>query len=113
MGRVAGRASDLVVVTSDNPRSEDPLAIMREIEEGVQDSGLRKIGGAGEKGRPLSGYFMEPDRRQAIRKATLLAEDRDLILIAGKGHEDYQIAGGARRHFDDREEAAQAASETV
>jgi UDP-N-acetylmuramoyl-L-alanyl-D-glutamate--2,6-diaminopimelate ligase len=58
-----------------------------------------------------SGYFVEADRRQAIRKAIALADERDLVLIAGKGHEDYQIVGGQRKRFDDRKEAALAASE--
>ena len=57
------------------------------------------------------GYLIEPERREAIRKAFRLAADEDLILIAGKGHEDYQIVGGEKRHFDDREEAVLAASE--
>jgi UDP-N-acetylmuramoyl-L-alanyl-D-glutamate--2,6-diaminopimelate ligase len=57
------------------------------------------------------GYFLEVDRREAIRKAVSLADQDDMVLIAGKGHEDYQILGNEKRHFDDREEAARAASE--
>jgi UDP-N-acetylmuramoyl-L-alanyl-D-glutamate--2,6-diaminopimelate ligase len=110
MGLVAGTASDLVLITSDNPRSEDPLSIMQEIEAGVQNSGLRKVEWTEGTADLMSGYFVEADRREAIRKAVRLAGGKDLVLIAGKGHEDYQIIGGTRRHFDDREEAALAAS---
>ena len=108
MGLAAGRDSDIVLVTSDNPRSEEPTAIMEQIEKGVQKTGLkrldRSLGGR-------SGYFMEVDRRKAIGKAVSMAREKDLILIAGKGHEDYQIIGQERRSFDDRKEAALAALE--
>ncbi|MEW6669130.1 MAG: UDP-N-acetylmuramoyl-L-alanyl-D-glutamate--2,6-diaminopimelate ligase [Thermodesulfobacteriota bacterium] len=110
MGFVAGTRSDLVLITSDNPRGEDPLSIIREIEAGVRKAGLRKVEWTGGKADLPSGYLVEADRREAIRKAARLARGKDLVLIAGKGHEDYQIIGGARRHFDDREEAAAAAS---
>jgi UDP-N-acetylmuramoyl-L-alanyl-D-glutamate--2,6-diaminopimelate ligase len=108
MGRLAGEHSDVAFITSDNPRSEDPLAIVREIEKGLLDSGLRKGGGNSHPGR---GYFLEVDRRAAIRKAVAMAEEADVVLIAGKGHEDYQIIGSERRPFSDQEEAARAASE--
>ena len=109
MGAIAAQASDLLFVTSDNPRSEDPLSIILQIEEGVARSGLRKLEwDAGAHGT-AAGYFVEADRREAIRKAVSLASPDDLILIAGKGHEDYQIIGRERRHFDDRKEAALAA----
>ncbi|MBW1723079.1 MAG: UDP-N-acetylmuramoyl-L-alanyl-D-glutamate--2,6-diaminopimelate ligase [Deltaproteobacteria bacterium] len=107
MGVAAGENSDLVIVTSDNPRSEDPLSIMEEIEKGVQEAGKQRIEGTGPYS--LSGYLMEVDRRKAIRKAIQVAGEGDLILIAGKGHEDYQIVGGVRKHFDDREEVLLAA----
>ena len=110
MGRLAGEHSDVAFITSDNPRSEDPLTIVEEIEKGMLDSGLRK---AGENGRPARGYYLEVDRRQAIRKAVAMASEADVVLIAGKGHEDYQIIGSERRPFRDQEEAARAASEGV
>jgi UDP-N-acetylmuramoyl-L-alanyl-D-glutamate--2,6-diaminopimelate ligase len=110
MGRLAGEHSDVAFITSDNPRSEDPLSIVKEIEKGMRDSGLRKGGG---NSHPGKGYFLEVDRREAIRKAVAMAEETDVVLIAGKGHEDYQIIGSERRPFSDREEAAKAASEGV
>jgi len=111
MGLVAGRESDLVFLTSDNPRSEDPLSILSEIEKGLMDSDLGKLEWPPASRDVRGGYFVEVDRRKAIRMAVSLAEKEDLVLIAGKGHEDYQIVGGERRHFDDREEAALACSE--
>jgi UDP-N-acetylmuramoyl-L-alanyl-D-glutamate--2,6-diaminopimelate ligase len=108
MGRLAGEHSDVAFITSDNPRSEDPLSIVKEIEKGMLDSGLRKGGG---NSHPGKGYFLEVDRRRAIRKAVAMAEETDVVLIAGKGHEDYQIIGSERRPFSDQEEAARAASE--
>ncbi|MCJ7595000.1 MAG: UDP-N-acetylmuramoyl-L-alanyl-D-glutamate--2,6-diaminopimelate ligase [Desulfobacterales bacterium] len=110
MGLVAGEHSDLVFITSDNPRSEDPSEIVKEIEKGTRKSGLEKREWAGRPRVLDSGYFVEVDRREAIRRALSTAEKRDVVLIAGKGHEDYQIVGSERRHFDDREEAAQAVS---
>ncbi len=104
MGRAAAEGADLVVVTSDNPRTEDPLAIIDMAEEGVQAVGLPKISAEGlaAAGR---GYVVESDRRRAIGLALQAAEAEDVVLIAGKGHEDYQILGRRRIHFDDREEA--------
>jgi UDP-N-acetylmuramoyl-L-alanyl-D-glutamate--2,6-diaminopimelate ligase len=98
MGRLAGEHSDVAFITSDNPRTEDPLSIVKEIEKGMLDSGLKKGGG---NTHPGKGYFLEVDRRQAIRKAV------------AKGHEDYQVIGSERRPFSDQEEAARAASEGV
>lgn len=92
MGREA-LAADYAIVTSDNPRSEDPLAIIADIESGMT---------AG-KGK----YEVEPDRRSAIARALELARPGDSILIAGKGHEDYQLVGSRVLHFDDREVAAE------
>jgi UDP-N-acetylmuramoyl-L-alanyl-D-glutamate--2,6-diaminopimelate ligase len=112
MGLAAGQQSDLVVITSDNPRSEDPSSIVSQVEKGTQESGLPK--GTWSSSRPGStphGYVVEVDRRKAIRMAVAMAGTQDLVLIAGKGHEDYQIIGAKRRHFDDREEAGLAASE--
>jgi len=97
MGRVAGKLSHKVFITSDNPRSEDPAAIAHEIEKGVIASGQKD-------------YLIELQREKAIRMAVDAASKEDLVLIAGKGHEDYQITGKIRRTFDDRVVAAQAAS---
>ena len=108
MGRLAGEHSDVAFITSDNPRSEDPLSIVKEIEKGMLDSGLKKGGG---NSHPGKGYFLEVDRRQAIRKAVAMADETDVVLIAGKGHEDYQVIGSEKRPFSDQEEAARAASE--
>jgi len=110
MGRVAGRHSDLVIVTSDNPRTEDPAAIAAQAEKGVRESGLRKFGDVADRNLSEPSYILDLDRASAIGKAVQLADVRDAVLIAGKGHEDYQIIGKERRHFDDREVAAEAAS---
>jgi len=99
MGQVAARYSDVVVVTSDNPRTEDPDAIIREILPGVE-AGLRDAG----HGR----YLVHADRRAAIAEAIRLAQPGDLVLIAGKGHEDYQIIGKDKHPFDDRVVAREA-----
>ena len=115
MGEIAGRLSDLVVLTSDNPRSEEPLRIIEEIEAGVCQAGMRKFQISNHKSqienpkskienlKLESGYCVEPDRRAAIRLALRCARAGDIVLIAGKGHEDYQILGSKRIHFDDRE----------
>ncbi|MBN2061499.1 MAG: UDP-N-acetylmuramoyl-L-alanyl-D-glutamate--2,6-diaminopimelate ligase [Deltaproteobacteria bacterium] len=110
MGMVAGEKSDVVFITSDNPRSEDPKRIVDQIEEGVRGSGMMMKEWQGNSHGMEKGYFIEVDRREAIRKAILVAGTKDAILIAGKGHEDYQIVGNIRRHFDDKEEAAKAAA---
>ena len=109
MGYVAGENSDLVFITSDNPRSEEPMSIIEQIEKGAKKSGMKKLERHASKRGRTKGYLMEVDRETAIRQAISEAEKEDLILIAGKGHEDYQIVGGERRHFDDREVAALAA----
>jgi UDP-N-acetylmuramoyl-L-alanyl-D-glutamate--2,6-diaminopimelate ligase len=100
MGRAAGTLSDVVLVTSDNPRTEDPGRILADIEPGVRDAGLAPLAAAA-NGR---GYLVEPDRRAAIRMAIERARDGDVVVVAGKGHEDYQIVGTTKHHFDDREE---------
>ncbi|MCL4503737.1 MAG: UDP-N-acetylmuramoyl-L-alanyl-D-glutamate--2,6-diaminopimelate ligase [Deltaproteobacteria bacterium] len=110
MGRAAAAGSQLVVVTSDNPRTEDPLAIIKEIEPGVEAASLAKITKAAAK-RGAPGYLVVPDRREAIRLAVKLARPGDAVLVAGKGHENYQIWGTERRHFDDREEVTEALKE--
>jgi UDP-N-acetylmuramoyl-L-alanyl-D-glutamate--2,6-diaminopimelate ligase len=117
MGEIAAQLSDLVVLTSDNPRTEDPLTILQEIESGVQKTGLKRfpVSSLGSQSAKLGtlnselgterGYCVEADRRQAIRVALRAARNGDLVLIAGKGHEDYQILGTEKIHFDDREVA--------
>ena len=92
MGAVAGRLSDLIVITSDNPRSEDPARIIEEIQRGItpdtrRDSAQRMLAIV--------------DRRDAIRKAIEMARSGDLVLIAGKGHEKYQVVGDRVLPFDD------------
>lgn len=99
MGRVSARYSDIVIVTSDNPRSEDPEAIISEILPGVE-AGMREAG----RGRSL----VHIDRRAAIYEAIRMAKPGDLVLIAGKGHEDYQIIGATTHPFDDRVVAREA-----
>ena len=104
MGQAAGRGADLVVVTSDNPRTEDPGAVIAEIVPGLSAAGVAPLDRAGAL-RGDRGYLVEPDRRAAIRLAVETAREGDAVLVAGKGHEDYQIVGVVKRHFDDREEA--------
>lgn len=103
MGAVAALLSDMVIVTSDNPRSEDPLAIIDQIEAGIRREEIRKVA-LPELGIPASDkiYCIIPDRRAAIEAAILTAGPADIVLIAGKGHEDYQIIGKERFFFDDR-----------
>jgi UDP-N-acetylmuramoyl-L-alanyl-D-glutamate--2,6-diaminopimelate ligase len=110
MGRVAGENSHLACITSDNPRTEKPLAIIAQIEKGVRDAGLSRLNGENTTLPVEAGYFVEEDRKKAIHRAIHMADRGDMILIAGKGHEDYQIVGRETRHFDDREEAALAVS---
>jgi UDP-N-acetylmuramoyl-L-alanyl-D-glutamate--2,6-diaminopimelate ligase len=93
MGKVAVQMSDFVFVTSDNPRTEDPNLIILDIELGI-------------KRAALNNYKVIVDRESAIKEAILSAQKDDIILIAGKGHEDYQILGNQKIHFDDREIAA-------
>jgi UDP-N-acetylmuramoyl-L-alanyl-D-glutamate--2,6-diaminopimelate ligase len=95
MGRVAGELADLPIATSDNPRREDPLAILRAVEEGLKASGNRD-------------YRVVPDRREAIRAAVSAASPGWAVLVAGKGHEETQDVGGSKIPFSDREEIARA-----
>ena len=99
MGRAAVECSDVVILTSDNPRTEDPMAILQEVEIGVRDALAR---------RNHVQYRLVPDRREAIGAAIREARRGDMVLIAGKGHEDYQIIGTKKFHFDDREVAREA-----
>jgi UDP-N-acetylmuramyl-tripeptide synthetase len=94
MGFVAGKHSDLVVLTSDNPRTEDPLKIILQIETGLKKTSCP--------------YLVISDRREAIYQAIIKANPNDVVLIAGKGHETYQIIGSDKFHFDDREIAHEA-----
>jgi UDP-N-acetylmuramoyl-L-alanyl-D-glutamate--2,6-diaminopimelate ligase len=91
-------------VTSDNPRTEDPRAILDAIVPGVEEAGLPRLS----RERALEGergFVVEEDRRAAIALALSAARPGDAVLIAGKGHEGYQIVGEEKRPFDDREEA--------
>ncbi|MGI8495885.1 MAG: Mur ligase family protein, partial [Pyrinomonadaceae bacterium] len=94
MGEVAGENSDLVIVTSDNPRTENPLTIISEIEVGLKQTACA--------------YLVISDRRDAIHRAVKEAKSGDVVMIAGKGHETYQIVGSEKYHFDDREIAREA-----
>ena len=107
MGKVAGELSDLVMLTSDNPRKENPNQITREIEPGVKGAGLRRI--ESNPSRKDRGYRIILDRRKAIRDAINIATDKDIVLIAGKGHERYQIIGNRTIPFDDVEEVERVA----
>jgi UDP-N-acetylmuramoyl-L-alanyl-D-glutamate--2,6-diaminopimelate ligase len=109
MGKVAAERSDLAVVTSDNPRGEDPVMIIEEVEKGMERTGRKKyeISDLSEDW-DIPGYVLIPDRREAIRQAIHFARPGDMVLLAGKGHEDYQILGNKKIHFDDREEAEEA-----
>jgi len=107
MGEVAGLRSELTVVTSDNPRSEDPLAIIDEVLVGLARTGRARLDEAAARAG-AAGYLVEPDRRAAIELAVACAHEGDAVLLAGKGHETTQTTGAERRRFDDREEARRA-----
>ncbi|UQZ86609.1 UDP-N-acetylmuramoyl-L-alanyl-D-glutamate--L-lysine ligase [Paenibacillus konkukensis] len=92
MGRIAARLCGRIIVTSDNPRYEHPDAIMQDIGRGIVEEGF-----------PASHCEMIADRADAIRRAVMLAGEGDVVIVAGKGHEDYQFMNGRRMHFDDRE----------
>jgi len=92
MGKIVEERSDMAIVTSDNPRTEDPLAIIEDIKKGLSGDN----------------HIIIPDRREAIYCAIELAQKDDIVLIAGKGHEDYQVLGTKKVHFDDREIARKA-----
>jgi len=106
MGEIVTRLCDLSVVTSDNPRSEDPLAIIEQILPGArQANGVEYSGRDLEAGFEKKGFVVEPDRRRAIELGIKASRRDDAVLIAGKGHETYQILGNATIDFDDRQEA--------
>jgi UDP-N-acetylmuramoyl-L-alanyl-D-glutamate--2,6-diaminopimelate ligase len=90
MGKAVAEAADIAVVTNDNPRTEDPQAIIDMILPGIEDGAMK-------------GYEVILDRKDAIAKAVEIAKAGDVIVVAGKGHEDYQIVGTKKKHFDDRE----------
>jgi len=90
MGEIAGTLADWSILTSDNPRSEDPLAILSDIEKGIRKTGIKK-------------YEVLSDRKKAIKHALSFAQKGDYVLVAGKGHEDYQIIKDKVIHFDDAE----------
>ena len=92
MGEIGVKLADFAIVTSDNPRTEDPLAIIDDIVKGV-DSGMGP-------------YVVVPERRTAIRYAMDIAKKDDIIVLAGKGHETYQEINGVKYHLDEREEVA-------
>jgi UDP-N-acetylmuramoyl-L-alanyl-D-glutamate--2,6-diaminopimelate ligase len=98
MGRVAGQLADLPILSSDNPRGEDPLAIIRMVEEGIKEAGN-------------ANYRIVPDRREAIRRAIAVAGPEHVVLVTGKGHEEVQQIGGQIIPFSDREEVAAALEE--
>lgn len=92
MGEISANLSDIVIITSDNPRTEDPLKIIRDIEKGIKRTNFKD-------------YYIIEDREEAIKKAIEIAQDGDTVLIAGKGHEDYQIIGTKKIPFSDQEVA--------
>ena len=104
MGAAAVAGSDMVIVTSDNPRTEEPLAIIADIERGMSRGQRVALpgGAAGSAGTP---YAVIPDRAAAIDAAIGIAEAGDVVVLAGKGHENYQVLGERTVHFDDREQA--------
>ena len=99
MGKIADECADIVVVTSDNPRSEDPQLIISDILAGIKTVNTQKV-------------YVESDRRTAISMLKNIAQENDVVVLAGKGHEDYQILKNETIHFDDREEARKVFCET-
>ena len=96
MGKIAAQLSDVVIATSDNPRTENPEKILDDVEDGIREVIGKKI------------YKRITDRRAAIFRAIELAKSGDVVLILGKGHETYQILNTGTIHFDDREVAREA-----
>ena len=97
MGRIGGQYAGYCILTSDNPRTENPEQILEEVESGIKETECS--------------YEKQVDRRKAIARAVELAKDGDVILIAGKGHETYQIFADQTIHFDDVEEVRKAFGE--
>jgi UDP-N-acetylmuramoyl-L-alanyl-D-glutamate--2,6-diaminopimelate ligase len=107
MAQAAVGYSDVAIFTSDNPRTEDPLKILEQIKAGAVAAGSVELP-QDEAMAGTRGFVMIPERRRAIEFACRLAVPGDLLLVAGKGHEDYQILGTTKIHFDDREELKRA-----
>lgn len=106
MAQAAAELSDLAIITSDNPRTEDPLEIIRQIESGLPGTTMTKVFPEALKAGDCDRcYAVIPDRGAAIDAAIACAGPCDLVVIAGKGHEDYQILGNRRIPFDDRRHA--------
>jgi UDP-N-acetylmuramoyl-L-alanyl-D-glutamate--2,6-diaminopimelate ligase len=107
MGAAAVNGSEIIIVTSDNPRTEDALSIINEIEKGMDAAGVRvpvrDLKSSAAPGRKP--YCVIPDRHEAVAAAIGMAGNGDVVVLAGKGHEDYQIIGDRKIHFDDREVA--------
>ena len=95
MAAIAAKMSDKVIITSDNPRFEEPQDIINDMLAGISSDQTNRV-------------ISITDRRDAIKTAALMAKPSDVILIAGKGHEDYQIVKGVKHHFDDKEEISRA-----
>ena len=110
MGAAAAQASSLAVVTSDNPRTEDPGAIIQQIVAGIKPAGVPELDRA-EAAAGRQGYCVIQDRAEALRFAVSMLRRGDVLLVAGKGHEDYQIIGTTKQHFDDREQLRAALAE--
>lgn len=114
MGRIAAQYSDLAIATSDNPRTEDPHEILRQVREGIIPLGVNEYAhDTLDPAFSTKGFVVIENRREAIRLGVRLSKPGDLLLLAGKGHEDYQIIGHTKHHFDDREEAAAAFREQI
>jgi UDP-N-acetylmuramoyl-L-alanyl-D-glutamate--2,6-diaminopimelate ligase len=112
MGQIAAELSDLAIITSDNPRNEEPLKILKQIRSGILPLNTKEYSiDRLSENFDAKGFVMMENRREAIRTAVRVARPGDIILLAGKGHEDYQIIGTTRHHFDDCEEAVQAFAE--
>jgi UDP-N-acetylmuramoyl-L-alanyl-D-glutamate--2,6-diaminopimelate ligase len=108
MGQQAGLLADVAILTSDNPRTENPLRIIEETAVGLDKLGLHAERWKEKEtliGKSMGSYLIEPDRAEAIKIACHIMNSGDIIVIAGKGHEDYQIIGTQKIHFDDREHA--------
>ncbi len=106
MGAVAAKQADIVLVTSDNPRSEEPEAIIADIEQGLRGAGMQRMRiEALAHRKDMKGYDLIVSRRQAIHTALYHAQEGDIVAICGKGHETYQITKEGKTFFDDRQEA--------
>ena len=89
MGEISGKIADYTIITSDNPRTEEPEQIIKDIEEGIK--------------RETKDYTIVVDRKEAIKKAIEISHKRDMIIVAGKGHEMYQEVNGEKNPFNERE----------